>query len=174
MKIGILGGGQLARMIIEETGKFGFSYRILSDVEDSPAGQLCSEQVTGKFSDYEALKKFAAGCDIVTLENEFIGREYGKYIEDLSDEEGVQLVQGISSAIQDPQFDTAEADGYKLLVVASGDGTQLHYISLLGGWLCDVAALRTDGALADEDVKTAAALLLSVQFDGDAEAESEG
>ena len=98
----------------------------------------------------------------------------GKYIEDLSDEEGAQLVQGISSAIQDPQFDTAEADGYKLLVVASGDGTQLHYISLLGGWLCDVAALRTDGALADEDVKTAAALLLSVQFDGDAEAESEG
>ncbi len=99
MKIGILGGGQLARMIIEETGKFGFTYRILSDVEDSPAGQLCSEQVTGKFSDYEALKKFASGCDIVTLENEFIGSEYVKYIEDL----GIKVLpgSGIVALIQD-------------------------------------------------------------------------
>ncbi len=99
MKIGILGGGQLARMIIEETGKFGFTYRILSDIEDSPAGQLCSEQVTGKFSDYEALKKFAAGCDIVTLENEFIGSEYVKYIEDL----GIKVLpgSGIVALIQD-------------------------------------------------------------------------
>lgn len=99
MKIGILGGGQLARMIIEETGKFGFTYRILSDIEDSPAGQLCSEQVTGKFSDYEALKKFATGCDIVTLENEFIGSEYVKYIEDL----GIKVMpgSGIVALIQD-------------------------------------------------------------------------
>lgn len=99
MKIGILGGGQLARMIIEETGKFGFSYRILSDVEDSPAGQLCSGQVTGKFSDYEALKKFASGCDIVTLENEFIGSGYVKYIEDL----GIKVLpgSGIVALIQD-------------------------------------------------------------------------
>jgi len=99
MKIGILGGGQLARMIIEETGKFGFSYRILSDVENSPAGQLCSEQVTGKFSDYAALRKFAEGCGVVTLENEFIGSEYVKYVEDL----GIKVLPGseIVALIQD-------------------------------------------------------------------------
>jgi 5-(carboxyamino)imidazole ribonucleotide synthase len=84
MVIGILGGGQLARMIIEETGKFGFKYKILSDIQDSPAGQICSSQITGKFTDYDALKKFAEGCSIITLENEFIDKIYVEYLESLN------------------------------------------------------------------------------------------
>ncbi|MDD5363264.1 MAG: 5-(carboxyamino)imidazole ribonucleotide synthase [Ignavibacteria bacterium] len=84
MVIGILGGGQLARMIIEETGKFGFRYKILSDIQDSPAGQICSAQVIGRFTDYDALKKFADGCSIITLENEFIDKKYVEYLESLN------------------------------------------------------------------------------------------
>jgi 5-(carboxyamino)imidazole ribonucleotide synthase len=84
MVIGILGGGQLARMIIEETGKFGFRYKVLSDIQDSPAGQICGAQVVGKFSDYDALKKFAEGCSIITLENEFIDKKYVEYLESLN------------------------------------------------------------------------------------------
>ncbi len=99
MKIGILGGGQLARMMIEETAKFGFTYKILSDTPNSPAGQICDAQITGKFSDYDALKKFAEDCDIITLENEFIDSKYVKLIED----SGIRVLPGsdIVALIQD-------------------------------------------------------------------------
>lgn len=89
----------------------------------------------------------------------------GKWIEDLTDEEGQQLIQGVMSSVEDPEFDTAETNGYKLLIVGSGDGTQLHYMSLLNGWFCDVAAVRTDGTLTDDDIATAAALLQSIEFE---------
>lgn len=99
MKVGILGGGQLARMMIEETAKFGFSYKILSDTPESPAGQVCGAQVTGSFSDYDALRSFAEDCDIITLENEFIDGKYVKFIEDL----GIRVLPGsdIVALIQD-------------------------------------------------------------------------
>ncbi|MEA4898926.1 hypothetical protein ACH6CV_16045 [Bacillota bacterium Meth-B3] len=93
----------------------------------------------------------------------------GKWIEDLTDEEGQQLIQGVMNSVTDPQFDTAETDSYKLLLVGSGDGTQLHYMSLLNGWFCDVAAVRVNGTLTEEDIKAAAAMLQSIQFDADTE-----
>jgi 5-(carboxyamino)imidazole ribonucleotide synthase len=81
MRIGILGGGQLARMIIEETAKYGFEFVIYSEEMNSPAGKICSNEIVGKFSDYEMLNEFCNECDIVTLENEFIDRKYIEHIE---------------------------------------------------------------------------------------------
>lgn len=81
MRIGILGGGQLARMMIEETSKYGFEFVIYSEEANSPAGKICSREVTGKFSDTERLNAFCNECDIVTLENEFIDRKYIEHIE---------------------------------------------------------------------------------------------
>ena len=100
---------------------------------------------------------------------QYITELAGKNIEDLTDEEGQALLSGLASAITDPQYTTTETDSYKLLVVASGDGTQMHYISLLNGWLCDVAVGRADGTLTDTDIQTAAGLLTSIQLDTDAQ-----
>lgn len=94
----------------------------------------------------------------------------GRYLEDLTDEEYEQLGMGIGSSIENPQLADAEADGYKLLVVASGDATQLHYISILNGWMCDVAAVKSDGVeINDDQIKTTMGLLTSIQFDADGE-----
>ena len=90
-----------------------------------------------------------------------------KYIEDLTEDEGNMLMQSIAASIEDPQFGATEIDEYKLLLVASGDGSQLHFISLLGGWLCDVAVGRSDSSLTDDDIQAAADLLLSIQFEED-------
>lgn len=81
MKTGILGGGQLARMIMEECYKFGYEFYIFSGEENSPAGQLTKNGFTGDWKDRESLLKFAEKCDIITLENEFI--DYGslKFLE---------------------------------------------------------------------------------------------
>ncbi len=81
MRIGILGGGQLARMMIEETSKYGFEYVIYTEEVNSPAGKICGKEIAGKFSDTEKLVEFCDVCDIVTLENEFIDRKYIELIE---------------------------------------------------------------------------------------------
>ncbi len=71
-KLGILGGGQLARMIIEENCRYGFEFHILSKEHDSPSGQLTPHEIVGDWNDKDVVRNFAAKCDILTLENEFI------------------------------------------------------------------------------------------------------
>ena len=100
---------------------------------------------------------------------QYIEEFAGKNIEDLTDEEGQALLSGFAASITDPQYTTTETDSYKLLVIASSDGTQLHYVSLLNGWLCDVAVGRADGTLTETDIQAAATLLTSIQFDTDAQ-----
>jgi len=98
LKIGIIGGGQLARMIMEGCYKFGFEFCILSKETDSPAGQITNNEVTGDWSDEESLKKFSSMCDIITLENEFIDHTKIEYLEKLGkpvypDSKIIKLVQ---------------------------------------------------------------------------------
>lgn len=81
MKHGILGGGQLARMIIEETSKYGFEFIIYSESSNSPAGKICNKEIVGKFSELDKLSEFASQCDLITLENEFIDKQYIEHIE---------------------------------------------------------------------------------------------
>ena len=82
MKIGIIGGGQLARMIIEECNKFAFEFYILSAEKNSPAGQITNFEITGDWNDEECLMKFSGLCDIITLENEFINFKKIRFLED--------------------------------------------------------------------------------------------
>lgn len=90
----------------------------------------------------------------------------GRWIEDLSDEEGQTILASIAASLANPSFNGAEVNGIKVLIAADETGTQLHYITILNGWVCDVAAVKTNGeALTDDEVKAAAELLVSIQFD---------
>jgi 5-(carboxyamino)imidazole ribonucleotide synthase len=68
--IGILGGGQLARMLAMAAARLGLKSHIYSDEKDAPAYQVASAHTVGKFDDAAALKAFAAHCDAVTFEFE--------------------------------------------------------------------------------------------------------
>ena len=83
MKIGILGGGQLARMIMEECYKFDFEFIVLSNTASSPAGMMTKDEMVGDWNDESVLRDFAESCDIVTLENEFIDYKKIEYIESI-------------------------------------------------------------------------------------------
>jgi len=72
LTIGILGGGQLARMTVLAATRLGLKTIVLEDHADSPAGQLATYEVVGHWSDDEALAHFANAADIITLENEFV------------------------------------------------------------------------------------------------------
>jgi 5-(carboxyamino)imidazole ribonucleotide synthase len=69
--LGILGGGQLARMSVQAAQRMGLRCLTLDPGEDSPASQIAASRV-GSLSDPDAIAGILADCDYVTLENEFI------------------------------------------------------------------------------------------------------
>ncbi len=71
-RIGIVGGGQLARMTALAALPLGCEVRILEKNPLSPAAQLTPLAVTGDWSDADTLRSFAEQVDVVTLENEFV------------------------------------------------------------------------------------------------------
>ncbi len=69
-KIGIVGGGQLGRMLTFAAKKLGFSVIILDPTPDSPAGQVADRQIVGSFKDEEKIKELAKEVDYLTFEIE--------------------------------------------------------------------------------------------------------
>ncbi|NWJ96599.1 MAG: 5-(carboxyamino)imidazole ribonucleotide synthase [Chloroflexi bacterium] len=73
--IGILGGGQLARMTVEAASRLNFKVAILEAEAESPAGQIAAFEIVGHWSELEALEKLVQACEVITLENEFVDAE---------------------------------------------------------------------------------------------------
>ncbi len=70
--IGILGGGQLGRMMALAAARLGYKCHIL-DPHDSPcAAEVSAHFIRAKFDDADALSRFASECDVVTYEFENI------------------------------------------------------------------------------------------------------
>ena len=68
--IGILGGGQLGRMIALAAARLGLKTHILCPDKDSPAFQVSAHHACAAYDDFAALEAFAAGVDVVTYEFE--------------------------------------------------------------------------------------------------------
>lgn len=68
--IGILGGGQLARMLILAGAPLGYRFHVYDPAEDTPAGQICAAKTIADFEDEAALAAFADAVDVVTFEFE--------------------------------------------------------------------------------------------------------
>ncbi|KAL4958930.1 phosphoribosylaminoimidazole carboxylase ADE2 [Aspergillus stella-maris] len=72
-KVGILGGGQLGRMMVEAANRLNIQCNVL-DAENSPAKQISSHDshVTGSFKEREAVRELAKKCDVITAEIEHV------------------------------------------------------------------------------------------------------
>jgi len=68
--IGIIGGGQLGRMLAMAAARLNFRTVILEPQADCPAAQVANAQITAPYDDPAALAELAAACDIVTYEFE--------------------------------------------------------------------------------------------------------
>ncbi|MEM1150021.1 MAG: 5-(carboxyamino)imidazole ribonucleotide synthase [Pseudomonadota bacterium] len=66
--IGILGGGQLGRMLAGAAAKLGFRTVVFAPGAHLPAAQLAGQHIDANYDDPGALAAFAATCDVVTLE----------------------------------------------------------------------------------------------------------
>ena len=68
--IGILGGGQLGRMLSVAASQLGYRCHIYSPEAESVAGEVSARQTTAAWNDNAALAEFAADCAVVTYEFE--------------------------------------------------------------------------------------------------------
>lgn len=75
IKIGILGGGQLGRMIIQETINYDLSIAILDPNEDCSSAQICGKFVRGDFNNYDDVLSFGKELDVVTIEIEHVNTD---------------------------------------------------------------------------------------------------
>merc|ERR1740130_246064 len=72
-RVGVLGGGQLGRMMGFAAGRLGIHLVILDPMgKESPAGCVCPAAVLGHFNDAERVLELAKQCDVVTVEIEHI------------------------------------------------------------------------------------------------------
>lgn len=70
--LGILGGGQLAKMTAQAAYRMGLRVAVIEHGENSPAGVMTKLEFPGGWKDPEQLEAFIKASDVITLENEFI------------------------------------------------------------------------------------------------------
>lgn len=80
-RLGIVGGGQLARMTALAALQLGCEVTVLERRLDSPAAQLATHFLVGDWDDPETLLKLAAHADVVIIENEFLDPDVLEVIE---------------------------------------------------------------------------------------------
>jgi 5-(carboxyamino)imidazole ribonucleotide synthase len=73
--IGIVGGGQLGRMLALAAARLGFDVAVLAREADSPAGRVAAREIVGGYGDAAALRALAEGSDVVTFEFENVPGE---------------------------------------------------------------------------------------------------
>ncbi|GAA0345140.1 5-(carboxyamino)imidazole ribonucleotide synthase [Bacillus carboniphilus] len=78
--IGIIGGGQLGRMMAQAAKSMGFRIAVLDPTEDSPCGQVADYKIIAEYNDSIAVRKLAAISDVVTYEFENIDSERLKWL----------------------------------------------------------------------------------------------
>ncbi|MGE7827690.1 5-(carboxyamino)imidazole ribonucleotide synthase [Paenibacillus sp. NPDC093718] len=81
--IGVLGGGQLGRMIALDGIRMGYSFVTLDPTPNSPLGQM-AEQVTARYDDVEAARQLAAKADVITYEFENVDAGVAQLLEEQS------------------------------------------------------------------------------------------
>jgi 5-(carboxyamino)imidazole ribonucleotide synthase len=73
--IGIIGGGQLGRMMALCAKAMGFRVAVLDPVEDCPCGQVSDQHIVGAYDDLDKIKQLSEMSDVVTYEFENIDAE---------------------------------------------------------------------------------------------------
>lgn len=79
--IGILGGGQLGKMVLDVANKWGLQVYILDSNKNCPSSKLCSKFFQGDLMDFDTVVNFGKMVDILTIEIENVNVEALKFLE---------------------------------------------------------------------------------------------
>lgn len=86
-KLGILGGGQLGKMLLYETRKFDVYTKVLEGANEAPCRIACNEFVLGSLMDFNAVYNFGKQVDVLTIEIENVNLDALEKLE----EEGIKV-----------------------------------------------------------------------------------
>ena len=75
LKIGILGGGQLGRMLLQAAANYPVETFVMENEADCPAAHLCHHFTKGDIKDFNAVYNFGKGLDAITIEIENVNVE---------------------------------------------------------------------------------------------------
>jgi 5-(carboxyamino)imidazole ribonucleotide synthase len=87
-KLGIIAGGQLGKMLIQEASKWDVVTYILDHDENCPAASIASHVIKGRMSDFESVYRFGKMVDMLTFEIETINMEALKKLKS----EGLRII----------------------------------------------------------------------------------
>jgi 5-(carboxyamino)imidazole ribonucleotide synthase len=74
-RLGILGGGQLGRMLLQEAANYDVRSAVLDPAVDAPCSAICHEFTCGSFQHFETVMAFGEGKDVITVEIEHVNTE---------------------------------------------------------------------------------------------------
>ncbi|MBK8846617.1 MAG: 5-(carboxyamino)imidazole ribonucleotide synthase [Bacteroidetes bacterium] len=73
--IGILGGGQLGKMLLQKAADYNLKTIVMDGTHDAPCRHLCTHFMQGSLTDYETVLNFGEQCDVITIEIENVNTE---------------------------------------------------------------------------------------------------
>ncbi len=82
--IGVLGSGQLGRMMALAARRMGYRVHTLSPGFDTPTGQVADLEITADYEDLDAIRAFVGGVDVVTFEFENVSAEAAELAAELA------------------------------------------------------------------------------------------
>lgn len=86
-KLGILGGGQLGKMLLYETRKWDIKTKVIDASEEAPCKISCDEFVLGSLLDFDTVYNFGKDVDVLTIEIENVNTDALEKLED----EGIKV-----------------------------------------------------------------------------------
>ena len=98
-RIGLIGGGQLGRMMVKAAKRLGCTCVVLDPYPGSPAGQVAGHQIIGGYHDPAKLRELAESCDVVTYELENTDTETLRQLE--LEGHKINPAPGLLSILQD-------------------------------------------------------------------------
>nr|WP_275402620.1 5-(carboxyamino)imidazole ribonucleotide synthase [Streptomyces sp. SID13031] len=134
--VGMVGGGQLARMTQEAAVALGIQLRVLAEGPTVSAAQAVADAPVGDYRDPETVRRFAAETDVVTFDHEHVPTELLRALES----EGVKvrpgpdaLVHAQDKAVMRQRLDTIDAPAPAHQVVASKPDVE-DFAKRIGGF----------------------------------------
>lgn len=123
-KLGILGGGQLGKMLLYSTRKFDIYTKVMDASNEAPCKIACNEFQLGDLMDYDAVYNFGKQVDILTFEIENVNTNA---LEDL-EKEGVKVYPS-SKTLRTIQNKATQKLFYKDHSIPTADFTRFAYTS---------------------------------------------
>jgi 5-(carboxyamino)imidazole ribonucleotide synthase len=103
--IGIIGGGQLGRMMALAARAMGYRIGVLEPTPDSPTGQVADFQITAEYSDTNALRELARRSDVLTYEFENVDLEALEAVQDIvAVPQGTELLRITGDRVNEKTF----------------------------------------------------------------------